>query len=73
MESLANTQRNQIRSLEQQIQDAVDENIRRMRKSELENAQEKYNRKVQTIRDTAERADIFTALLVNGVVSVTEE
>ncbi len=73
LESLANTQRNRVRGLEQQIQDAVDENIRRMRKSELENAQEKYNRKVQTTRDTAERAEIFTALLVNGVVSVTEE
>lgn len=36
LESITNTFRNRIRSLEQQIKDAYDENIKRMRQSELD-------------------------------------
>ncbi len=72
LESLANTQRNRVRSLEQQIADAVDENIKRMRKSELETVQDIYSRKVHETQEIAERADIFTTLLVNGIITITE-
>lgn len=72
LESLANTHRNRIRTLEQQVRDALDENIRRMRQSELETAQENYARKVTSIKETAERAEIYTTLLVNGVITVVE-
>ncbi len=72
LESLANTHRNRIRSLEQQVQDAFDENIRRMRQSELETAQEQYERRVSAIKETADRAEIYTTLLVNGVISILE-
>ena len=72
LESLANTNRNRIRSLEQQVTDAVDENIRRMKQSELETAREDYARKVSSIKETADRADIYTTLLMNGVVTVVE-
>ncbi len=44
-----------------------------MRQSELETAQENYARKVQAIKEMADRADIFTTLLVNGVISIVEE
>ena len=73
LESLANTHRNRIRSLEQQVRDAFDENIRRMRQSELETAQENYGRKVNNIKEIAARADIYTTLLVNGVISISED
>ena len=43
-----------------------------MRQSELETAQENYARKVASIKETAERAEIFTTLLVNGVITVME-
>lgn len=73
LESLANNQRNRIRSLEQQVKDALDDSIRRMRMSELETVQENYARKVKEIQSLAAKADIYTTLLVNGVITVMEE
>lgn len=73
LESLANNQRNRIRSLEQQIQDAFDDSIRRMKMSELETVQENYSRKVNEIQSLAAKADIYTTLLVNGVITIMEE
>lgn len=70
LESIANTFRNRIRSLEQQVQDAYDENIKRMRQSELETVREKYTRKISEIKATADKADILSALLVNGVITI---
>ncbi len=72
LESLANTHRNRIHTLEQQIRDSFDENIRRMRQSELETAQDNYARKVASIKERAERAEIYTSLLVNGVITIVE-
>ena len=72
LESLANNQRNRIRSLEQQVQDAYDDSIRRMRMSELETVQANYARKVDDIQALAAKADIYTTLLVNGVITVME-
>lgn len=72
LESLANTQRNRIRSLEQQVRDALDESIKRMRQSELENVQEQYEHKVLAIKQSADRAEIYTTLLVNGVITIEE-
>ncbi|HPD89232.1 MAG TPA: helicase-related protein [Oscillospiraceae bacterium] len=73
LESLANNQRNLVRSLEQQINDAYDDSIRRMRMSELETVQENYSRKVNSIKEAASRADIYTTLLVNGIITIMEE
>lgn len=72
LESLVNTHRNRVRSLEQQVRDAFDDNIRRMRQSELETVQENFSRKVASIKQTAEQAEIYTTLLVNGVMTVLE-
>lgn len=73
LESLANTHRNRIRFLEQQYRDALDENIKRMRQSELETVQEQYERKVSSIKETASRVEIYTTLLVNGVITIMKE
>lgn len=72
LESLANTHRNRIRTFEQQVRDAVDDNIRRMRQSELETAHENYARKVASIKAMANCAEIYTTLLVNGVIKIVE-
>lgn len=72
LESITNTHNNRIRSLEQQIKDAYDENIKRMRQSELEIAREKYSHKIPKIKDTANKADILTKLLVKGVITIVE-
>ena len=70
LESIANTFRNRIRSLEQQIRDAYDENIKRMRQSELETVRAKYTRKISEIKATADKADVLTTLLVNGIITI---
>ena len=70
LESLANTHRNRIRTLEHQIMESSDENIRRMRQGELETVNENYNKKVSAIRETADKAEIYTSLLVNGVITI---
>ena len=70
LESIANTFRNRIRSLEQQVQDAYDENIKRMRQSELETVRAKYTRKISDIKATADKADVLAVLLVNGVITI---
>ena len=56
--------------LEQKIRDAFDEKIRRMYQSEMDTATEKYQAKVDEINDRAARADIHTALIVNGVIEI---
>lgn len=72
LESLANNQRNRIRSLEQQVKDSFDDSIRRMKMSELETVQENYSRKVNEIKALSTKADIYTTLLVNGVIKIME-
>lgn len=72
LESLANTQRNRVRSLEQQIEEAFKDSIRRMKMSELETVQENYDRKVKEIQSLATKTEIYTKLLVNGVITVME-
>lgn len=70
LESITNTFRNRIRSLEQQIKDAYDENIKRMRQSELDTVREKYSRKITEIKEIADKADVLTTLLVYGVITI---
>ena len=70
LESITNTFRNRIRSLEQQIKDAYDENIKHMRQSELDTVREKYSRKITEIKEIADKADVLTTLLVNGVITI---
>ena len=70
LERITNTFRNRIRSLEQQIKDAYDENIKRMRQSELDTVREKYSRKITEIKEIADKADVLTTLLVNGVITI---
>lgn len=70
LESLENTHRNRVRSLEQQINDTFDEQIKRMKISELETIQADFQKKADEIRTMQARADIHTALLANGVIII---
>lgn len=70
LESIANNQRNRIRSLEQKIQDSVSESIKRMHIGELEEAKDSYDNKVEEIREQASKSDIYATLLVNGILIV---
>jgi ERCC4-related helicase len=57
-------------TLENQIMTAEDDKIRRMRDSELKNAEARYSSAIEKIRSEAEKADIGASLLVNGVLFV---
>lgn len=70
LESLENTHRNRVRSLEQQINDAYDESIRRMRIGELETVEADFSKRIDDIKLAQARADIHTALLANGVIVI---
>lgn len=73
LESLGNSQRNRVRTLERQIEDSLDESIKRMHMSILEAAQASYERKTKELAAKAEQADIFTTLLINGRITVRRE
>lgn len=70
LESITNTFRNRIRSLEQQIKDAFDENIKRMYQSELETVREKYSSKISEIKGIADKADVLATMLIKGVITI---
>jgi len=70
VESLTNSFNSRVRLLQQQIADAYDKNILRMRRAELENVKTKYKARVAELQQEAEKADIHIRLLVNGVLFV---
>ena len=70
LESLANSFATRRRSLEQQIRDAVDPAIIRMRSSELESAKETYEKKVMRIKEQAAQADILVTPIANGIIKI---
>lgn len=70
IESLTNNFRNRQRSLEQKILDTTSESIRRMYNSELESAQEIYEAKVDSIRQSVAQTDVHTTLIANGILEV---
>ena len=51
-----------------QIQNAIDEKIKRMREAQLENLKKKYEDQKAMVEDTITKADIHTNLLVRGVL-----
>lgn len=72
LESLENTHRNRVRSLEQQLNDAVEDRIKRMKTSEIETVKADFEMRTKTIRENQKRSDIHTMLLVNGIVVIEE-
>ncbi|MCM1214750.1 MAG: SNF2-related protein [Lachnospiraceae bacterium] len=70
IESLTNNFRNLQRTLEQKIIDTASESIQRMYTGELESARERYEVKVQSIRQQVAQADIHTTLIANGILEI---
>lgn len=73
LESLGNNFRNRKRRIEQEIANATNENILRMKQSELYNIENEYKDKVETINAETARTDIHTKLLVNGILRVSAD
>ena len=53
-----------------QLAAATDERIRRMRTSQMENIEKKYNSQVKKVDETVAKVDIHTNLLVRGILHV---
>ncbi|MCY4368114.1 MAG: helicase-related protein [bacterium] len=56
--------------LREQLASAVHENIRRMRESQLERAQEDYEQTVSRLRASTEEADIMASVVVHGTMRI---
>lgn len=69
-ESLRNNFNLQKKALEQRISEEYDENIRRMKQSELENATERFEEKIAGIEEQIKQADIHTTLIANGIIDI---
>lgn len=72
-ESLNNSFNARERILLQQIADAYDENILRMKRSELDNVRATNNKAISTLQSEVAKADIHIRLLVNGMLIVEGE
>lgn len=70
MESISNTNRNRIKSLEQQMLDETVETIRQTKQSAINTAREKYKSKVNEIKLQAEHADVYASQVINGVIAI---
>lgn len=71
LESLESNHHRQIEKIQQQImRQGLNESVKRMKESELENVEAAYRHKVAVIKQGIEKADIHTMLLANGVITI---
>jgi hypothetical protein len=59
--------------LQEQYEKNPNEKIKKMRASQIASANYDYNKRLQEIEIKAERADIITNHLINGILIVKEE
>jgi len=69
-ESLTISHRARIALLKDQLNQATDEKIRRMRQSQIDSAEADYARRIQELDIAMERADITAQPVAYGVISV---
>ena len=72
-ESLSTSHRARIRLLEDQLEEAHNENIRRMRRSQLATAEADYARRMQELEGVADRADIIAEPVAYGILDIKGE
>jgi len=72
-ESLSTSHRGRIAMLEEQIKQADNENIRRMRQSQKDSAQADYDRRNKEIDDAMNKADIVAEAVAYGILVVEEK
>ena len=70
LESISSNYANRKRTLEQKIEESIDERIIRMYQSELQSATENYNARVSDINEQTARADIHTTLIAHGIIDI---
>ncbi len=71
-ESLTTSHRARIALLKDQLDQATDEKIRRMRQSQIDSAEADYARRIQELDIATERADITAQPVAYGVINIEE-
>lgn len=69
-ESLSTSHQARIGLLHEQLAHAENENIKRMRQSQIGSAKADYARRVRELNDAIERADIVTELVAYGTINI---
>ncbi len=72
-QSLDTSHRARCRLLEDQIENATNDRIRRMKEGELARARHDYDRRIADLERLAENADIHATLIVAGLLRTTRE
>ena len=71
-ESLSTSHRARIALLEEQLKQASDEKLQRMRRSQIEAAEADYTRRIQDLDGAMERADVVAELVAYGTLVLKE-
>ena len=69
-ESLSTSHRARLALLQDQLKQASNENIQRMRRSQIETAEADYDRRIQKLDKAMERADILAEPVAYGVLTI---
>ena len=72
-ESLSTSHRARLALLQDQLKQAGNENIQRMRRSQIETAEADYERRIQELDKAMERADILAEPVAYGVLNIEGE
>lgn len=71
-ESLQTSHRARISQLHTQLAEATEENIKRMRLAQINNAEADFHRRIGTLDKAAQRADISTQPVAFGIIVIKE-
>ena len=71
-ESLSTSHQARLALLQEQLEQADNENIRRMRRAQIASAEADYERRIQDLDNAVERADIIAEPVAHGVLTVEE-
>ena len=71
-ESLSKSHQARIALLEEQLEQASDEKIRRMRQSQIDSAEADYARRIKELDSAMEKADIIAEPVAYGVLNIEE-
>ena len=71
-ESLSTSHQARMALLREQLEQANDEKIQRMRQSQIKRAAADYNRRIQDLDNAMEKADIITEPVAYGILTIEE-
>ena len=71
-ESLSTSHQARIRLLAEQLEQASNENIQRMRQSQISSAEADYNRHIRELNDAMQKMDVIAEPVAYGILTIVE-